>query len=155
MTATSLTAASQSARDRRFPLRTSISEPAGRRSIIASIPAISLEGLTKQTTLRNPRSSKLCSTRDPMKPAAPVIRIRSSGPTMKPSCCGKALPWLAKLVAELFISPPRRECQFQIFPRQPCQHMNHHLERRSSLTSANYGFAIAKQEDCRVGQPQL
>ena len=44
--------------------------------------AASLEGLAKQRKLRNPRSSKLSTSLDPIKPVAPVTRIRSSGPTM-------------------------------------------------------------------------
>ena len=88
----------------------------GRRSIIDSIPASSLEGLTRQTRFRNPRSSRLCRTRDPMKPAAPVTRIRSSGPTMNPSGRGKPLSGLAILAAKLFISRRRGNVSFNIFP---------------------------------------
>ncbi len=65
---------------------TSIRAPRDRRSMMASISANSLEGLAKHKRLRNPRSTKLSTTRHPIKPAAPVIKIRSSGPTTKVSC---------------------------------------------------------------------
>ena len=52
---------------------------------MASTLATSLEGLAKQRKLRNPRSSRLSMSLDPMKPVAPVIRIGSSGPIIKSS----------------------------------------------------------------------
>ena len=152
--ATSLLAASQSSRDRRFPLRTSIRAPGGRLSIIASTPASSLEGRTKQTRLRNPRSSRHWSTRDPMKPAAPVTRIRSFGPITKQSCDGNPHSLLPELVSKVVTSRPLRGHRFQCFCRKPCQRILQNGERRSGLPSASYGFAIASLEDCRRDQPR-
>src|SRR5207245_7761452 len=84
-TAISLVAVVQSSRDRRLPLITSIRAPSRRRRARASTLTTSLEGLAKQRKLRNPRSSRLSTSLDPMKPVAPVIRIGSSGPIMKAS----------------------------------------------------------------------
>src|SRR5947209_20532298 len=84
MTATSLVAVTQSSRDRRFPLLTS-TPVAPQKPAMASTLATSLEGLAKQRKLRNPRSSRLSMSLDPMKPVAPVIRIGSSGPIIKSS----------------------------------------------------------------------
>ena len=85
MTATSLVAVAQSSRDRRLPFTTTIRVPWGWRRAMASMPPTSLEGLAKQTRLRKPRSSRLSTTLDPMKPVAPVIRIGSSGPIINAS----------------------------------------------------------------------
>src|SRR2546426_1325511 len=84
MTATSLVAAAQSSRDRRLPLIISTPAPAWRRPA-ASTVATSLDSLAKQRTLRNPRSSRLSTSLEPMKPVAPVTRIGSSGPIIKAS----------------------------------------------------------------------
>src|SRR5688572_1998989 len=86
MTATSLVAVMQSSRDRRLPLITSIRASSRRRPAMSSSLDTSLEGLAKQHKLRNPRSSRLSTSLDPMKPAAPVTRIGSSGPIIKSSC---------------------------------------------------------------------
>src|ERR1051326_513546 len=48
--------------------------------MMVSSLARSLDGRTRQIRLRKPRSRSSSTTRTPMKPAAPVTRIRSSGP---------------------------------------------------------------------------
>src|SRR5664279_2241504 len=82
MTATSLAAARQSLRESRVPRITSIWAVPEYRAISAAMPVKSLDGLIKQRTLRKPFSSNAASTRDPMKPDAPVTSIWSSGPIM-------------------------------------------------------------------------
>src|SRR5580704_3058141 len=83
MTATFSVARMQSSRERRLPLNTST----------CAAPQISLDndwslaverdGLTKQRRLQKPRSRSRSTTLSPMKPAAPVTRIRSRLSMMK------------------------------------------------------------------------
>ncbi len=46
--------------------------------------ALERDGLTKQRTLQKPISSSRSTTLEPMKPEAPVTRIKSCFPMMKP-----------------------------------------------------------------------
>src|ERR1700722_16391735 len=85
MSTTSFDATAQSSRERRLPLTVSMRAPSRHRLRRASILSILLEGRAKQRRLRKPRSSRASTSLDPMKPAAPVIRIRSSRPTMEES----------------------------------------------------------------------
>src|SRR5437764_12768529 len=57
-----------------------------RLRVIVSMRDVSLEGLTKQRTLWNPRSRRTLTSLGPMKPAAPVTRIGSAGLIMNVSC---------------------------------------------------------------------
>ena len=82
MTFTSFVAAAQSSPDKRLPLFTSILAARRLRSPKASAPTALLDALAKQRRLRNPRFNRLSTTLAPMKPLAPVTRIRSSVPIM-------------------------------------------------------------------------
>src|SRR5688572_24696725 len=79
MTATSLVAATQSSRESRFPVITSMSAALRAERTIASILAGSPVGRAKHRRLRKPRFTRHSTTRLPMNPAAPVTRIGSSG----------------------------------------------------------------------------
>src|ERR1700730_11594465 len=85
MTATSFVAALQSSRDSRLPMITSTRPAAPADAERLSTRAAALDGLAKQRRLRNPRSSRFATSLEPMKPVAPVTRIRSSCPTIE-SC---------------------------------------------------------------------
>src|SRR5215469_12717026 len=90
MTAAPRGAASQSSRASRFPRNTSMCRAWPSPPAVDGLPIATeskdnsvLRGLAKQRKLRNPRSVKLLTSLDPMKPFAPVIRMRSSLPIMK------------------------------------------------------------------------
>ena len=74
---TNIVAAMQSSRASRLPVIISTRPTATRDD--------ALDGLVKQRRLRNPRSSRFATSLEPMKPVAPVTRIRSSCPTIE-SC---------------------------------------------------------------------
>src|SRR5208337_5101335 len=143
MTATSLHADAQSSPERRLPFNTSIRTPKGRFLMMSSILVRSLEGRAKQARLRNPRSTKLSMTRDPMKPAAPVTRIRSSGARIKESCVpgfvwligNDPFSWLATLRPRVFMCRLHRGLWYQCLDQR--------AYRGSFLTRASYGLAIA------------
>ncbi len=84
MTAASLLAAAHSSRDSRLPVTTSMRGLSGLSRKVSSLSTLP-ERLAKQRRLQNPRSSKSLTTRAPMKPLAPVMRITSCRLTIKDS----------------------------------------------------------------------
>src|SRR6266704_1144531 len=103
MTFTSFVAAAQSSRDNRLPFITSIRAGPPLHFSKPSVFATLFDVLVKHRKLRNPRFNKLFTTLAPIKPLAPVIRIRSSVPIMNGSVPAEtpSPPELGRLVLPL------------------------------------------------------
>src|SRR5262245_4197979 len=88
MTPASLVAVAQSSRDKRLPSITSMRVAAVRSSLSAWTLRDGLDGLTRQRRLANPRSRRVRTSVEPIKPVAPVMRIRSLVSIIKPPIRG-------------------------------------------------------------------